>query len=118
MSCSSINDLIDVGEGKGSLGQALLRSLKSTHRRQDLSFFGTITRFASQSGCIIFLMNPASISLASSSPNSLTFGFGKAPQCLFDRFISLQYIEVVFGQPVWDSRHIRRVPGEYVLVLA
>ena len=50
------------------MGQALLRSLKSTHRRQDLSFFGTITRFASQSGCFIYLMNSASNNLASSSP--------------------------------------------------
>src|SRR4051812_27035090 len=106
------------GRGKGSLGQALLRSLKSTHRRQDLSFFGSITRFASQSGCFISLMNPASISLASSPPHSLTFGFGKTPQCLFDRFISLQYIEAVFSQLAWDSWHIRRVPSEYVPVIA
>src|SRR4051812_49074225 len=60
--------------GKGSFGQALLRSLKSTHRRQDLSFFGTITRFASLSGCFISLMNPASNNLASSSPIACLFG--------------------------------------------
>src|SRR5512132_3754101 len=65
------------GRGKGSLGQALLRSLKSTHRRQDLSFFGTITRFASQSGCFISLMNPASSSLASSSPMACRLGSEK-----------------------------------------
>ena len=62
------------GSGKGSLGQALLRSLKSTQRRQDLSFFGTMTRFASQSGCLISLMNPASSSLASSSPIACRLG--------------------------------------------
>ena len=62
------------GRGKGSLGQALLRSLKSTHRRQDLSFFGTITKFASQSGCLISLMNPASSSLANSSPIACHLG--------------------------------------------
>ena len=80
MSCGSVDNLIDAGEGKGSFGQALLRSLKSTHRRKDLSFFGTITRFASQSGCFISLMNPAS--------NSLSLGFGKTPKGLFDRFES------------------------------
>ena len=68
MSCGGVDDLVDAREGKGSLGQALLRSLKLTHGRQDLSFFGTITRFASQFGCLISLMNPASSSLASSSP--------------------------------------------------
>src|SRR3990170_7563863 len=65
------------GRGKGSLGQALLRSLKSTHRRQDLSFFGTITRFASQSGCFISLMNLASSNLASSSPIACCLGLEK-----------------------------------------
>ena len=48
----------------------------------------------------------------------MSFGFGKAPQCLLDRLISLQYIEAVFGQPAWDPWHIRRVPGEYVPVLS
>ena len=56
------------------MGQALLRSLKSTHRRHDLSFFGTITKFASQSGCLISLMNPASSSLASSYPIACRLG--------------------------------------------
>src|SRR3954466_8881934 len=65
------------GRGKGSFGQALFRSLKSTHRRQDLSFFGTITRFASQSGCFMSLMNPASNNLASSSPMACLFGSEK-----------------------------------------
>ena len=65
------------GRGKGSFGQALLRSLKSTHRRQDLSFFGTITKFASQSGCFISLMNPASNNLASSSPIACLLGSEK-----------------------------------------
>src|SRR3989337_647678 len=65
------------GRGKGSLGQSLLSALKSTHRRQDLSFFGTITRFASQSGCFISLMNPASISLASSFPIACHLGSEK-----------------------------------------
>src|SRR5215216_5440018 len=65
------------GSGKGSLGQALLRSLKSTQRRQDLSFFGTMTRFASQSRCLISLMNPASSSLASSSPIACRLGSEK-----------------------------------------
>src|SRR3954470_7961174 len=65
------------GRGKGSFGQALLRSLKSMHMRQDLSFFGTITRFASQSGCFISLMNPASNSLASSSPMAYLLGSEK-----------------------------------------
>ena len=56
------------------MGQALLRSLKSTHRCQDLSFFGTITKFTSQSRCLISLMNPASSSLASSSPMACRLG--------------------------------------------
>ena len=77
MSRGCINDQINAREGKGSLGQALLRSLKPTHRRQDLSFFGTITRFASQSGCFISLMNPASNSLASSSPMACLLGSEK-----------------------------------------
>ena len=77
MSCGSVDNLIDAGRGKGSIGQALLRSLKSTHRRQDLSFFGTITRFASQSECLISLMNPASNSLASSSPMACLLGSEK-----------------------------------------
>lgn len=55
------------GSGKGSLGQSLLRSLKSTQSHQDLSFFGTMTRLASQSVWLISLMNPVSSSLASSS---------------------------------------------------
>ena len=57
--------------------QALLRSLKSTHRRQDFSYFGTITRFASQSGCFISRMNPASSNLASSSPMACRLGSEK-----------------------------------------
>src|SRR4051812_16142309 len=77
LSCCGIDNLIDTGRGKGSLGQALLRSLKSTHRRQDLSFFGTITRFASQSGCFMSLMNPASNNMASSSPIACLFGSEK-----------------------------------------
>src|SRR4051812_302197 len=77
MSCGGIDNLIDTGEGKGSFGQALLRSLKSTHRRQDLSFFGTITRFASQSGCFMSLMNLTSNNLASSSPIACLFGSEK-----------------------------------------
>src|SRR3954471_21355881 len=77
VSCSGIDDLIYSREGKGSFGQALLRPLKSTHRRQDLSFFGTITRFASQSGCFMSLMNPASNNLASSSPIACLFGSEK-----------------------------------------
>src|SRR5215216_7784639 len=56
------------GSGKGSLGQALLRSLKSTQRCQDLSLFGTMAKLANQSGCLISLINPASSNLASSSP--------------------------------------------------
>ena len=52
----------------------LIEVFESTHRRQDLSFFGTITRFASQSGCLISLMNPASNSLASSSPIACLLG--------------------------------------------
>ena len=75
MSCGSVDNLIDSGEGEGTRGASLLRSLKSTHRRQDLSFFGTITKFASQSGCLISLMNPASSSLASSSPIACRLGF-------------------------------------------
>ena len=59
------------------MGQALLRSLKSTHRRQDLSFFCTITRFASQSGCFISRMNPTSSNLASSSPMACRLGSEK-----------------------------------------
>ena len=77
MSCGSVDDLIDAGEGKGSFGQALLRSLKSTHKRLDLSFFGTITRFASQSECFISLMNQASSNLASSSPIACRLGSEK-----------------------------------------
>ena len=76
VSCGSVDNLIDRGRGKGSFGQALLRSLKSTHRRQDLSFV-TITWFASQSGCFISLMNPASNSLASSSPMACLLGSEK-----------------------------------------
>ena len=56
---------------------SLRGTLKSTHKRQDLSFFGTITRFASQSGCLISLMNPASSSLASSSPLAYLLGTEK-----------------------------------------
>jgi len=41
---------------------------------QDLSFFGTMTRFASQFGCLISLINPASSSLASSSPIAYRLG--------------------------------------------
>ena len=77
MSCGSIDGLIDAGEGKGSFGQALLRSLKSMHKRQDLSFLGTITRFASQSECFMSLMNLASNSLASSSPMACLLGSEK-----------------------------------------
>src|SRR5215216_1204454 len=65
------------GSGKGSLGQTLLRSLKSTQRRQDLSFFGTMTRFSSQSRCLISLVNPASSSWASSSPIACHLGSKK-----------------------------------------
>ena len=77
MSCGSVDNLIDAGEGNGSLGQALLKSLKLMHGRQDLSFFGTITTFASQSGCFISLMNPASSNLASSSPMACHLGSEK-----------------------------------------
>ena len=39
-------------------------------------------------------------------PHSLSFGFEEAPQCLFDWFVSLQYVEAVFGQLARDSWHI------------
>ena len=50
-------------------------------------------------------------------PHGLSLGFGKAPQCLLDRLVSLQHIEAMFGQPAWDSWHVRRVPGEYVPIV-
>ena len=77
MSYGGINDLVDAGEGEGILRAGLIEVLESMHRCQDLSFFGTITRFASQSGCFISLMNPASISLASSSPIACLLGSEK-----------------------------------------
>ena len=45
-----------------------------------MSFFGTNTRFASQSGCFISLMNPASSNLASSSPMACHLGSEKRPR--------------------------------------
>ena len=51
-------------------------------------------------------------------PHGLSLGFGKAPQCSLDRFISPKYIEVVCSLLAWDSWHVRRVPGEYIPVLA
>src|SRR3954466_15164779 len=77
VSCSGIDDLIYSREGKRILWASLIKVFEVEHRRQDLSFFGTITRFASQSGCFISLMNPASNNLASSSPIACLFGSGK-----------------------------------------
>ena len=92
------------GSGKGSLGQALLRSLKSTLRRQDLSFFGTMIRFASQSGCYISRINPASSSLASSSPIACRLGSeNRRSACLtrLNPFIILRLC----------SANLRGIPG-------
>ena len=61
------------GNMKGSLGQALLRSLKSTQRHLDLSFFDTTTKLDNQSRCLISLMNLAYSSLASSPPMAWRF---------------------------------------------
>ena len=77
MSCGSIDNLIDAGEGEGILWESFIKVFEVDKRRQDLSFFGTITRFASQSGCFISLMNPASNNLASSSPMACLLGSEK-----------------------------------------
>ena len=65
VSCGSVDNLIDAGEGEGILWASLVK------------VFGTITRFASQSGCFISLMNPASNNLASSSPMACLLGSEK-----------------------------------------
>ena len=61
--------------GKGPWGMPLFTSLKSTHKRHDLSFLGTITRFANQSECLTSRMNLASSNLASSSPMACRLGY-------------------------------------------
>lgn len=75
-SCPAVASMIwsILGRGKGSLGHALLRSLKLTQSRQDLSFLGTITRFANHSGCLILRMNPAFGSFASYSSMACRLG--------------------------------------------
>ena len=96
--------MVDAREGEGSLGQALLRSLKSTHRRQDLSFFGTITRFASQSRCLMSLMNPASSSLARSSPIACLLGSENCRRACFTGLNPFRMLRLC-------SANLRGIPG-------
>src|SRR3954463_15222450 len=57
------------GRGKWSFGQCLFSDVKSTHiRRMSVSFFGTITVFASHSLSLISLMKSAGSSLLISLP--------------------------------------------------
>ena len=78
MSRGCINNLIDVGEREGILRAGLVEVFEiDAYAPGFISFFGTITRFASQSGCFISLMNPASSNLASSSPMACRLGYEK-----------------------------------------
>ena len=70
----SIDDLVDAGEGERILWTGLIKVFKIHTKAPGFVLFGTITRFASQSGCFISLMNPASNSLASSSPIACLLG--------------------------------------------
>ena len=88
------------------MGQALLRSLKSTHRRQDLSFFATITRFASQSGCFMSLMNLASNSLASSSPMACLLGSEKRRRACLTGLNPFRILRLCSGS-------LRGIPGMF-----
>src|SRR3954471_21893395 len=77
MSCSGIDNLIDAWEGEGILWASLVKVFKINAQAPGFVLFGTITKFASQFGCFISLMNPASNSLASSSPIARLLGSEK-----------------------------------------
>ena len=70
MPCGSIDDLVDARERERVLWTGLVKVFEIDPEVPGFVLFGTITRLASQSGCLISLMNPASKSLASSSPIS------------------------------------------------
>ena len=74
MPCGSIDDLVNAREGERVLWTGLVKVFEIDVEAPGFVLFGTITRLASQSGCLISLMNPASKSLASSSPISCLLG--------------------------------------------
>ena len=74
MPCGSIDDLVDARERERILWTGLVKVFEIDTKAPGLSFFGTITRLASQSGCFISLINPASKNLASSSPIAYLLG--------------------------------------------
>ena len=74
MSCGGVDDLVEGREGEGILGASLVKVFEVDAQAPGFVLFGTITKFASQSGCLISLMNPASSSLASSSPMACRLG--------------------------------------------
>ena len=81
MSCGSVDDLIDAGEGEGILRASLVEAFEiDTQAPGFVLLICTITRFASQSGCLISLMNPASMSLASSSAMACRLASEKRPE--------------------------------------
>src|ERR1043165_6253141 len=92
------------GRGKWSFGQTLLIWRKSTQVLQDLSFFGTITRFANHSEWKISLMNPAASNLAISCPIAFLLSEEKR---LRDCFTSL----AVGSTPNLFSANSLGVPG-------
>ena len=62
------------GSGKGSLGQALFKSVKSMQSRYlKVMGFGTTTGLATQVGCGTILMTPASSSLSTSDTINSSF---------------------------------------------
>ena len=74
MPCCSVDDLVDARERERVLWTGLVKVFKIDAEALGFVLFGTITRLASQSGCFISLMNPASKSLASSSPIACLLG--------------------------------------------
>ena len=117
MSCGGVDDLINAGEGEGILRASLVEVLEIDTQAPGFVLLWYHHQVCQPVRMFDFSNESGLDKLGQLLPHSLSLGFGKAPQCLLDRFISLQYIEAVLSQPAWDSWHIRRMPGEYVLVL-
>jgi hypothetical protein len=86
-------------------------------RQSTLFFLSTRTGLANHSGCNTSLINPAVTKRASSARMASLLSGVKRRSFLPDRPCLGIDLQFVLSQFPWDSRHIRRLPCEYVSVI-
>ena len=92
MSCGSVDDLINAGEGEGILRASLVEVFEI-----DTQAPGFVLLWYHHQVCqpvrMFDLSNESGFDkLGELLPHGLSLGFGKAPQCLLYRLIFLQYV--------------------------